>query len=225
MMLRRHLPQRGLYRPKAFQSGPKVLNFGEAISKRDYVGALTILEFNRDQEDTEIKNLLWSAYCNFHCGNYVKAQSIYVDLLSGNHGACSDDINLYLACVYFYMQMYDDAQEAALRGPQCSLQSRLLIHIRLKKEDENLKKNPLQSKFGNTEEDQLSLAAMKFLKNDFQGAIDICKKMLIQNSDNIALNIFVAMCYFKLVRSKSIPEIASVSACSHKGTCVSKFEK
>lgn len=49
-----------------------------------------------------------------------------------------------------------------------------------------------------TQEDQLSLAAMHYLRSHFQEATDIYKRLLLENRDDLALNVFVAMCYYKL---------------------------
>ena len=49
-----------------------------------------------------------------------------------------------------------------------------------------------------TQEDQLSLAAIHYLRSHFQEATDIYKRLLLENRDDLALNVFVAMCYYKL---------------------------
>lgn len=49
-----------------------------------------------------------------------------------------------------------------------------------------------------TTEDQLSLAAIHYLRSHFQEATDIYKRLLLENRDDLALNVFVAMCYYKL---------------------------
>ena len=65
-------------------------------------------------------------------------------------------------------------------------------------------------------EDQLSLAAMHFLRGHYQvgrlparlmvadggggqEATDVYKRVLLEQRDNIALNVYVALCYYKLV--------------------------
>jgi intraflagellar transport protein 56 len=47
-------------------------------------------------------------------------------------------------------------------------------------------------------EDQLSLASMHYLRSHYQEAIDVYKKLLVENRDFHALNVYVAMCYYKL---------------------------
>lgn len=199
MMLRRHLPRRNFHRPKLIKSNHNTPTLGGAISKRDFIAAIAILELNRDPDELEVDKLLWLGYCHFHNGNYKKAQAIYTDLLSGDHGDCPMKVKLYLACIYFYMQMFEEAEEAALSGPASSLKNRLLLHIALKNRSDESKVHFLHHNLGDTDEDKLTLAAMHYSKHRFQEAIDVCKKLLIQNRDNLAINVYVAMCYFRLV--------------------------
>lgn len=47
-------------------------------------------------------------------------------------------------------------------------------------------------------EDQLCLAAIHFLRGHYQDAIDIYKRLVLQNKDMIALHVYIALCYYKL---------------------------
>lgn len=47
-------------------------------------------------------------------------------------------------------------------------------------------------------EDQLSLASMHYMRNHYQEAIDIYKRYLLENRNYLALNVYVALCYYKL---------------------------
>ena len=47
-------------------------------------------------------------------------------------------------------------------------------------------------------EDQLSLASIHYLRSHYQEATDIYKRLLLENRDNLALNVYVALCYNKL---------------------------
>ena len=47
-------------------------------------------------------------------------------------------------------------------------------------------------------QDQLSLAALHFLRSHFEEATEIYKKLLIENKDFHAVNIYVALCYYKM---------------------------
>ena len=47
-------------------------------------------------------------------------------------------------------------------------------------------------------EDQLSLAAMHFLRGHYQEATNIYKQILISNHTVVAINVYLALCYYKL---------------------------
>ena len=42
---------------------------------------------------------------------------------------CDPNNWLYLGCCCFYLGMYEEAEAAGERGPECPLQNRLLFHI------------------------------------------------------------------------------------------------
>jgi hypothetical protein len=46
--------------------------------------------------------------------------------------------------------------------------------------------------------DQLCLAGVHYLRSHYQEATDIYKRILLENRDDLALNVYVAMCYYKL---------------------------
>merc|ERR1719158_214115 len=49
-----------------------------------------------------------------------------------------------------------------------------------------------------TTEDQLCLAAIQYLRSHFQEATDIYKRLLVENREHLALNVYIALCYYKL---------------------------
>ena len=44
----------------------------------------------------------------------------------------------------------------------------------------------------------MSLASIHYLRSHYQEAIDIYKRILLENRDFLAINVYVAMCYYKL---------------------------
>src|SRR2546423_134943 len=54
------------------------------------------------------------------------------------------------------------------------------------------------AKISDSTEDQLSLASIHYLRNHFQEATDIYKRLLIEYRDYLALQVYVSMCYYKL---------------------------
>lgn len=56
----------------------------------------------------------------------------------------------------------------------------------------------LHGRLENTIEDQLCMAALHYLRSHFEEATEIYKKLLIENKDFLAINIYVALCYYKM---------------------------
>ena len=92
---------------------------------------------------------------------------------------------------------YKEAEEAALNGPTVTLQHRLLFHVAHKMNDEH-KLMVYHQKLEETLEDLLCLAAIHFSRSHYQEATDIYKRILLENQDYVALNVYVALCYYKL---------------------------
>ncbi|KAH7469333.1 hypothetical protein KRP22_004466 [Phytophthora ramorum] len=177
----------------------------ECVAKRDFTGASAILEFNLKSDDASSvsgpakaeekrKTLLWLAYASFHLGNYQRALDAYAQLRDVDD---TPEVFLYRACCLFYLQMYKEAAKEAEKGPAGQLQNRLLFHCAHKMGDED-KLLVYHQQLTDSKEDQLSLAAIHYFRNHFQEATDIYKRLLLENRDDIALNVYVAMCYYKL---------------------------
>jgi intraflagellar transport protein 56 len=47
-------------------------------------------------------------------------------------------------------------------------------------------------------EDQLSFAGMHFKRGHYQEATDLYKRVLLEQREHLALNVYVALCYYKL---------------------------
>ncbi|KAJ3093189.1 Intraflagellar transport protein 56 [Quaeritorhiza haematococci] len=183
---------------------PKLETF---IANRDYTGAITLLEFLKATGKTETDTLLWLGYAAFHLGDYRKAMETYQTMLQDKN--CDPIIHLYLACCYFFLGMYKEADEEAQRGPTCKLQNRLLFHLSHKFNDEKRLMGYHQN-LQDVIEDQLSLASIHYLRSHYQEAIDIYKRILLENRDFIAINVYVAMCYYKLDYYDVSQEVLSV---------------
>ena len=187
----------------------KVPSMDEFVRNRDFSGALAVLDFERrgsagvsDSPADDTLMLMWIGYCAFHLGKYDRAMDVYSELRNGKHGDPPPEAGLYLACVYYYMQMYKEAEEAALSakdvGPEFKgLRNRVLFHVSHKLDNEQRLMQYHQN-LTDTNEDQLSLAAIHYLRGHFQEATDIYKRLLLENRDDLALNVYVAMCYYKL---------------------------
>ncbi|KAF8568794.1 Tetratricopeptide repeat protein 26 [Paragonimus westermani] len=178
--------------PSVKREIPKLEDF---LSKRDYTGALTLLEFERNCRNSKPETDLWMAYAAFHLGDYKRAAEEYKKLLTRKDSP--REIPIYLACCYFFMGMYQEAMVQAKEGPLCGLQNRVLFHVAHKFHDERLLLN-YHNNLADVLEDQLSLASIHCLRSHHQEAIDIYKRILLDNRDFLALNVNIALCYYKI---------------------------
>ena len=173
----------------------KKLNLEDFLANCDYTGGLALLEFNRRVGDVDETTLPWIAYCAFHLGDYRKALDTYEEIEQLGHATA--ETPLYKACCHYYMREYETAEALARRGPETDLQNRLLFLCANKQGDEN-KLMAAHQKLKDSKLDQLCLAAVHFQRNHFQEATDIYKRLLISNRDDLALNVYIALCYYKL---------------------------
>lgn len=167
----------------------------EFLAKRDYTGALTLLEFQRSCGKVNLITDLWIAYSAFHLGDYKRAADEYKKILTNREAP--PETHIYLACCYFFLGMYQEAMQAAKDGPLCRLQNRVLFHVAHKFSDERQLLN-YHNSLDNVLEDQLSLASIHCLRSHHQEAIDIYKRILLDNRDYLALNVNIALCYYKI---------------------------
>ncbi|KAG1671654.1 Intraflagellar transport protein 56 [Nymphon striatum] len=171
----------------------KVKSHLEFVKDRDYTGAITLLEFNKNIGKTIEDTDLWIAFCSFHLGEYKKALDIYLILNSAK-----SDVYLHLACCYFYLGMYKEAEDAVnkatIKGP---LQNRLLFHLSHKFGMEE-RLMTYHKNLQDVWQDQLSLASIHYLRAHYQEAIDIYKRILQTNREYLALNVYIGLCYYKL---------------------------
>ncbi|XP_019400750.1 PREDICTED: intraflagellar transport protein 56 isoform X1 [Crocodylus porosus] len=199
MMLSRAKPAVGAAAPlgdKRKKKGKKVPQRDELLAQRDFTGAIALLEFKRqagEQEEEEAD--LWVGYCAFHLGDYKRALEEY-EALTKKPG-CNPDVWVNLACTYFFLGMYTQAEQSALKAPKSPLQNRLLFHLAHKFSDEK-KLMSFHQNLQDITEDQLSLASIHYMRSHYQEAIDIYKRILLDNREYLALNVYVALCYYKL---------------------------
>eukprot|EP00276_Gloeochaete_wittrockiana_P020210 CAMPEP_0184339664 /NCGR_PEP_ID=MMETSP1089-20130417/8337_1 /TAXON_ID=38269 ORGANISM="Gloeochaete wittrockiana, Strain SAG46.84" /NCGR_SAMPLE_ID=MMETSP1089 /ASSEMBLY_ACC=CAM_ASM_000445 /LENGTH=542 /DNA_ID=CAMNT_0026667039 /DNA_START=64 /DNA_END=1689 /DNA_ORIENTATION=- len=206
-------PQAAVSREKQ-QKKPQLEEF---VQNRDYTGAIALLEFNRNAGTADESTLPWLGYCAFHLGDYKKAMDVYQEVLNGKDP--DPIIHTYLACCMFYLGMYKEAEDEALKGPAGRLQTRILFHIAHKFNDEN-KLMTFHQKLTDSVEDRLSLASIHYLRSHFQEATDIYKQLLLENREYLALNVYIALCYFKLDYYDVSLEILAVYLQAHPDSAI-----
>jgi len=177
--------------PRKEQKLPKLVDF---IQERDFLGALTLLELQRSAARDE-KLFLWLGYSAFHCGEYRKAIQAYDELMRAPD--FDKNLHIYKACCLYALCQYEEAHEECLKAPETPLQVRLMFHIAHKRGDENAVL-VYHQKLGESTPDQLCMAAIHYLRSHFDEANDLYKKLLVDNRDYNALNVYVALCYYKL---------------------------
>ncbi len=64
------------------------------------------------------------------------------------------------------------------------------------------------------------MAAIHYLRSHFQEATDIYKRLLLENRDDLALNVYVAMCYYKLDYYDVSLEILAVYLQAHPDSAI-----
>eukprot|EP00756_Hemistasia_phaeocysticola_P008366 Hpha_TRINITY_DN14601_c0_g1::TRINITY_DN14601_c0_g1_i1::g.48562::m.48562/K19685/TTC26, IFT56, DYF13; intraflagellar transport protein 56 len=171
----------------------------EYISTRDFTGAVALLEFHKTH-DTPIEGypvLPWLGYCSFHLGDYTRSLEAYRELIE-KHDDVPPEFHTYAGCCLFYLGQYKEAEEEALKGATSTLQNRILFHVSHKLGDDHKLMVYHQKLQEQLLEDQLSLAAVHYFRNHFQEATDIYKRILLDNRDYVALNVYIALCYYKL---------------------------
>ena len=153
------------------------------------------IPLTEEEKEADHTRLMWIGYCAFHLGDYRKALDTYQQIIQ----AGSDDQTLlsYQSCCLMGLGWFQEAEEKANQGPASPLQTRLLFHLAHRLNDEN-KLMMFHQKLCDTTSDQLSLASIHYLRNHFQEATDIYKRLLLENRDYTALNVYVALCYYKL---------------------------
>lgn len=146
------------------------------LGTADYTGAITYLEFQRRAEEGDAKTLLaWIAWCAFHLGDYAKAARCYDELIAlrqaaaassgaGAAAAGDSDWDLCKAACLFMEGNYADAEALATTAPDCPLKHRLLFHAAHRSGNEAGVREQLKLLNEANKADQLSLAAMHFLR-------------------------------------------------------------
>uniref|UniRef100_A0A9L0RGR0 Intraflagellar transport protein 56 n=1 Tax=Equus caballus TaxID=9796 RepID=A0A9L0RGR0_HORSE len=112
---------------KRKKKGRKIPKLEELLSQRDFTGAITLLEFKRHVGEQEEDTNLWIGYCAFHLGDYKRALEEYENATKEEN--CNPEVWVNLACTYFFLGMYKQAEAAGFKAPKSRLQNRLLFHL------------------------------------------------------------------------------------------------
>ena len=84
-------------------------------------------------------------------------------------------MHICLACTYFYLGMYQEAEKSSEKADKDQLKTRIRFHLAHKFGDEK-KLMSFHQELEDVIEDQLSLASIHYLRSHYQEAIDIYKR-------------------------------------------------
>lgn len=197
--VKRKQQQQKVSAPTSKHKEEKLPEANDFLKNRDYTGAITLLECERKYASKhDIKTLMSLAYSYFHNGDYKKAMDTYEDLMRNQD--YDRNLHLFKACCLYAEYKFKEAKtecERAGDNIDQSLYTRLMFHLSHKLGEENAIMNYHQQ-LTNSVEDELCIAALHYLRNHFEEATEIYKKLLLENRDFHALNVYVALCYYKL---------------------------
>ena len=99
----------------ALQAQKKIPTLEKFLADRDYTGAMSLLDFQRNSGKGSANVSLWLAYCAFHAGEYKRAMHEYEAMrdegMKGWSNAAVRVTLINLACCYFYLGMYTDSEK------------------------------------------------------------------------------------------------------------------
>lgn len=141
----------------------------------------------------------WLAFAYFHNGDARAALKVYQEL-AGLGGLDSDtqaNLATLIGVCQFYLGQYKEAEASALRGPPSGLQNRLLFHLAHKFGNETQLMS-YHRRLQDCVEDQMCLASVHYMRQHYNEAIEVYQHLISENRDYVAMNVYMAMCYYKL---------------------------
>ncbi|XP_052847423.1 intraflagellar transport protein 56 [Drosophila gunungcola] len=216
-------PGSGLGVGRQARKAPAPASLEDFIIKRDYTGARAFLEYTNDDEDEEEgahgpkqrQVDQWIAFCHFHLGDYQQALAQYKAIQQSSASA-DGKVDLNLAVCMFYLGLYEEAHQLMANADENLLKHRLLFHLahKLGNEEEWVQ---LQEELQDSAslEQQLSLASMHYMRAHYQEAIDVYKRVLVDNKDYQAINVYLALCFYKLDYYDMSQEVLDVYLSQH----------
>uniref|UniRef100_A0A673IV79 Intraflagellar transport protein 56 n=1 Tax=Sinocyclocheilus rhinocerous TaxID=307959 RepID=A0A673IV79_9TELE len=97
---------------KRKNKGKKIPRLEDYLNQRDYLGALTLLEFQRNGGLSVEHADLWIGFCTFHLGDHKRAMEEYKALTL--RPECPVEVWVYLGCLLFFLGLYKEAEGASL---------------------------------------------------------------------------------------------------------------
>ena len=167
----------------------------ELIKNRDFICSIILLEHDKILNKENHSHQMWLAYCYYHNGDYDKCLEIYSHWIEKPN---SDSIlYTYKACCLYALCRYKEAAVEAEKGPKDDeLTNRIRFHCAFKLRI-GVSVIDYHARLTKSIPDKLCLAAHQYLKGEYEEAIQIYKNIYVDKKYD-ALNIYLAMCYYKL---------------------------
>ncbi|CAB3403738.1 unnamed protein product [Caenorhabditis bovis] len=165
------------------------------LLKKDYEAAISMLQFKESEGPYDETRSLWLGHCYVRSGEYRKAAQVYEKMMKQSN--YPQEVPTYLGCCLFYLGMYNEAKQVAEKAPKSGLQVRLMFHVSHKLGDEK-RLMTYHQQLGDNLEDQLSLASIHYMRMHYGAAAEIYKQLLVEHPNLLAINVYMAMCYFKM---------------------------
>uniref|UniRef100_A0A4W5RPG6 Intraflagellar transport protein 56 n=1 Tax=Hucho hucho TaxID=62062 RepID=A0A4W5RPG6_9TELE len=184
----------------------------EYLNQRDYLGAQTLLEHPGVASSLLTLRLV---FCGYYLMKLPEYRALTLRLEEPR------EVWVYLACTQFFLGLYREAEEAANKGEQTNHAFPLCSQFNDEKKLMGFHQN-----LEDVTENQLSLASIHYMRSHYQENRYLYWAILPYF---LALNVYVALCYYKLdyydvsqevlaVYLQSIPESTiglNLKACNH----------
>lgn len=241
---RRKESQAGLKAATPARAGDKardaLVDFDAYLKRRDFSGAIALLRLHKDVQlplasaplTPWQKTTWWLAYCHFQSGEFTQALEYFDQLVTsedaneqqstGPAASVCESWRLSRACCLYYLQMFDEAEQAALRTPRHALCNRLLyLTAHQRNHGEAVLLDRYQQLSSTSAEDQIALAYTSFLRQNYEEAIDIYKRLLVRHRGQLdALHVYLSMCYLKMGYYDVSLELLAVYLENHRDSFV-----
>lgn len=154
-------------------------------------------------------------------GDYQQALAQYQELRKGQD-ALEPHLDLNVAVCMFYLGLYEEAQQLMADAPHTPIKQRLLFHLAHKLSDDQQWAELLEQLLEPTPsvEQQLCLASMHYMRAHYQEAIDVYKRVLVDNKDFLAINVYLALCFYKLDYYDMSQEVLEVYLSQHSDSTI-----
>lgn len=195
------------------------------MTERDYQGAVTLIKFYYGDEIGQIDDFVlkedcaelltaiqWLIFCYSKVEAYEEAKTLCKQILQLlQRAGHNDEQSLKLQQEMLVYQAICstclgddhavDEQELKLIAKQDKrlglLINRFLFHVANQADNEQALVDAHRY-LGTEQKDKLCLAAVHFQRHHFQEATDLYKQLLLDHRSAVAINVYIAMCYYKL---------------------------